>query len=117
MSGTWCGCVPTTATGEDLYLFHTTATPAFAQSLFLNYIGLTNQLHDHPAWYNAITHNCTTEIYTLKSMKGQFWDWRILLNGKGDQMAYQHGMLVTDGLPFAVLKQRGVDQPGSARRQ
>ena len=28
--------------GEDLYLFHTTATPAFAQSLFLNYIGLTN---------------------------------------------------------------------------
>ena len=29
--------------GEDLYLYHTTATPAFAQSLFLNYIGMTNQ--------------------------------------------------------------------------
>jgi hypothetical protein len=99
--------------GEDLYLFHTSATPAFAQSLFLDYIGFTNQLHDHPAWYNAITHNCTTEIYTLKSMKGQFWDWRILLNGKGDQMAYQHGMLVTEGLPFAVLKQRAWINPAA----
>ena len=46
-------------------------------------------------------------------MKGQFWDWRILLNGKGDQMAYQHGMLVTDGLPFAVLKQRAWINPAA----
>src|ERR1700678_3289 len=68
--------------GEDLYLYHTTATPEFARSLFLNYFGMTNQLHDHPHWYNAVTHNCTTEIYTLKSMKDQPLDWRILLNGK-----------------------------------
>ena len=99
--------------GEDLYLFHTSATPAFAQALFMNYIGMTNQLRDHPAWYNAITHNCTTEIYTLKSMHDQPWDWRILLNGKGDEMAYEHGMLATGGLPFAVLKQRAYINPAA----
>jgi hypothetical protein len=97
--------------GEDLYLFHTAATPAFARSLFLNYIGMADELYQHPAWYNAITHNCTTEIYTLKSMKGQHLDWRILLNGKADEMAYQQGMLVTDGLPFPVLKQRAWINP------
>ena len=99
--------------GEDLYLYRTTATPAFAQSLFLNYIGMTNQLHDHPQWYNAITHNCTTEIYTLKSMKGQPWDWRVLLNGKGDEMAYEKGLIVSGGLPFKDLKQRAWINPAA----
>jgi hypothetical protein len=99
--------------GEDLYLYRTSATPAFAQSLFLNYIGMTNQLHDHPQWYNAITHNCTTEIYTLKSMKGQPWDWRVLLNGKADEMAYEKGLIVTGGLPFKELKQRAWINPAA----
>jgi hypothetical protein len=98
---------------EDLYLYHTTATPQFAQSLFLNYIGLTNALHDHPQWYNAVTHNCTTEIYTLKSMKDQPLDWRILLNGKADEMAYQQGMIATGGLPFKELKQRAWINPAA----
>jgi hypothetical protein len=98
---------------EDLYLYRTSATPAFAQSLFLNYIGMTNQLHDHPQWYNAITHNCTTEIYTLKSMKGQPWDWRVLLNGKADEMAYEKGLIITGGLPFKELKQRAWINPAA----
>jgi hypothetical protein len=99
--------------GEDLYLYRTTATKEFARSLFLNYIGMANQLHDHPQWYNAITHNCTTEIYTLKSMRGQPYDWRILLNGKGDEMAYEKGMIATGDLPFKELKQRAWINPAA----
>jgi hypothetical protein len=99
--------------GEDLYLYRTTATPAFAQSLFMNYIGMTNQLHEHPQWYNAVTHNCTTEIFTLQSMKGQPLDWRILLNGKADEMAYERGHIVTGGLPFKELKQRAWINPAA----
>ena len=96
---------------EELYLFHTAATPAFARALFLSYLNMTNQLHDHPVWYNAVTHNCTTEIYTLAAMKGQYLDWRILLNGKADQMAFQHGMLVTDGLPYPAYKKQAWINP------
>ena len=98
---------------EELYLFHTTAAPPFAQQLFMNYIGMTNQLYSHPAWYNAVTHNCTTEIYTLQSMRSQPWDWRILLNGKGDEMLYQRGSLAADGLPFPILKRRAWINPAA----
>lgn len=91
---------------EDLYIYHTTATPEFARSLFLDYIQFTNYLHDHPKWYNAATGNCTTEIFALKTMKTQQRDWTILLNGKGDAKQYAEGNIAGDGLPFDELKKR-----------
>src|SRR5208337_1489900 len=78
---------------EDLYLYHTNASPDFARSLLLDYVAFTNQLHVRPQWYNAITHNCTTQIFTFKVMKDRPFDWRILLNGKADEMLYEHGQL------------------------
>ena len=98
--------------GEDLYLYHTRATPAFARSLFLDYAAMTNQLYTHPQWYNAITHNCTTEIFTFATMKSHPFDWRILLNGKADEMEYQRGELAGD-LPFPELKQRAYINPAA----
>ena len=98
--------------GEDLYLYHTLATPAFARSLFMNYVGLTNQLYDQPQWYNAVTHNCTTEIFTFKTMTNQPHDWRILLNGKADEMEYEKGELEGD-LPFTELKKRAYINPAA----
>jgi hypothetical protein len=96
--------------GEDLYLYHTQATPAFARSLFLSYANMTNDLFSHPQWYNAITHNCTTEIFTFQTMKNQPHDWRILLNGKADEMEYEQGELAGD-LPFVELKKRAYINP------
>lgn len=98
--------------GEDLYLYHTRATPAFARSLFLNYAAMTNRLSSNPQWYNAITHNCTTEIFTFEIMKNHPFDWRILLNGKADQMEYQRGELAGN-LPFPELKQRAYINPAA----
>jgi hypothetical protein len=34
------------------------------------------------------------------------WDWRLLVNGKGDELLYERQAILTDGLPFAELKQR-----------
>ena len=107
---------------EDLCLYHTTASSAFARSLLLDYVALTNQLHIHPQWYNAITHNCTTEILTFKVMNGHTYDWRILLNGKADAMLYEQGALATElpGQPpsaprmsFAELKRRAYINPAA----
>jgi hypothetical protein len=36
------------------------------------------------------------------------WDWRILLNGKGDELLYERHVIVTGGLPFAELKARSL---------
>ncbi len=98
-------------TDENLYLFHTTATLPFARSLFLDYIGLANQLHDRPEWYNALTRNCTTQIFYLESMRNQPFNLAVLLNGKGDEMEYKRGNLAGDGLPFDQLKRRAYINP------
>jgi hypothetical protein len=95
--------------GEDIYLYHTTAPPDRARERFLEYVHSLNTLRTHPRWYNAVTANCTTSIRTQHPSKERVpWDWRILLNGKADEMMYAHGAFVTGGLPFAELKARSL---------
>ena len=78
------------------------------QSRFLEYIDRLNQLHLHPAWYNEITENCTTAIRAQRpAALREPWDWRMLLNGLGDQMLYERHALAGD-LPFAELKARAL---------
>ena len=94
---------------EDVYLYHTLAFPDQARERFREYIKTLNTLHDHPCWYNAITTNCTTNIRAQRpaNMRAP-WDWRMLLNGKADEMLYQRHAIATGGLPFAELKQRSL---------
>jgi len=94
---------------EDVYLYHTLASPAQAQERFREYINTLNALHESPRWYNAVTSNCTTSIRAQRAAKLRTpWDWRILFNGKADEMLYQHHAIATGGLPFAELKQRSL---------
>jgi hypothetical protein len=96
-------------TGEEVYLFRTVANPAQARGLFLQYLDHINRLHTTPEWYNALTNNCTTNIAVAEaaSIGGRpRWDWRILLNGRADEMMYERHQFVTDGLSLADLKER-----------
>jgi hypothetical protein len=93
--------------GEDVYLYRTMASPAQARERFLEYVNALNALRTRPRWYNAITTNCTTSIRTQRPTNERMpWDWRILLNGKGDALLYERHLIATGGLPFAELKQR-----------
>ena len=95
--------------GEDVYLYRTMASPAQARVRFLEYVNTINMLHDHPRWYNAITTNCTTNIRTQRPMSQRApWDWRMLVNGKADEMLYERHAIATGGLPFSELKQRSL---------
>ena len=92
---------------EEVYIFRTTVKPQFAREIFLSYLRRVNELHNTPEWYNAITNNCTTNIDVSAahaSGRHAVWDWRILLNGKMDELLYERGRLVTDGLPLPELK-------------
>ncbi|HEY4284247.1 MAG TPA: DUF4105 domain-containing protein [Chthoniobacterales bacterium] len=94
---------------EDIYLYHLTVAPVRARERFLEYVHSLNALRTQPRWYNAITTNCTTTIRSQHPSQERIpWDWRILLNGKGDELLYEGGALVTGGLPFAELKQRSL---------
>jgi hypothetical protein len=96
--------------GEEVYLFHTTAGPAWTRQLFLQYLEHANRLRNHPEWYNALTRNCTTSIFSSMAATGRLpagtslHDWRILLNGRGDEMLYNGGNFA-GGLPFPELKE------------
>jgi uncharacterized protein DUF4105 len=94
---------------EDVYLYRTKVSPVQARERFLEYIHSLNDLRKKPRWYNAITTNCTTSIRTQHPRNERVpWDWRILLNGKGDELLYERHVIVTDGLPFAELKTRSL---------
>ena len=100
--------------GEDVYLYHTTASAERARAIFLEYLKRLNRLHEHPEFYNAITDNCTTNIrvanVAASGTKAPPWDWRILLNGKGDELLYQRGV-IDRSLPFAELKALSLINP------
>jgi hypothetical protein len=94
---------------ENIYLYRTTISPTQARERFLEYIDSLNALRNKPRWYNAITTNCTTSIRAQHPPNERMpWDWRILLNGKGDELMYERHLIVTDGLPFTELKTRSL---------
>ena len=94
---------------EDIYLYRTTISPARARERFFEYIHSLNALRNKPRWYTAITTNCTTSVRTQHSPRERIpWDWRILLNGKGDELMYERHVMVTGGLPFAELKSQSL---------
>jgi hypothetical protein len=94
-------------TGEEVYLYRTRTTPAAARAIFLDYLRSVNELHAKPDFYNAVTSNCTTNIriHVQSGSPLASWDWRLLLNGKGDEYAFENGRLAGD-LPFEQLKER-----------
>jgi hypothetical protein len=94
--------------GEDLYLYRLVEPPREVRARFMEYIQRLNELYVRPAWYNALTANCTTSIRAQRAAARRVpWDWRMLLNGFADEMLYERHSLAGD-LPFAELKSRAL---------
>ncbi len=94
---------------EEVYLFRTTASPELARKIFLLYMQRANSLRVTPEWYNAITNNCTTNIAVSAAearKKETSHNWRILLNGKLDEMMYADNDFVTRGLTLPQLREQ-----------
>ncbi|MEO8614872.1 MAG: DUF4105 domain-containing protein [Luteolibacter sp.] len=93
--------------GEEIYLYRTTFSADEARGRFMEYIASMNAMKDRPRWYNAITTNCTTAIRSQHADRAPF-DWRMLVNGFMDELLYEKGGFVTDGLKFPELKKRAL---------
>jgi Domain of unknown function (DUF4105) len=92
--------------GEEVYLFRLTGSPQKTRTFFLDYLRRVNDLHRRPEWYSAVTHNCTTSIRMQRAAADRApWDWRMLVNGYGDELLYERGAITTN-LPLADLKHR-----------
>jgi hypothetical protein len=95
--------------GENVYLYRLKARRELIREVFLDYLARINSLKHEAEWYNALTSNCTTNIrgHTRPYVGDARWDWRILLNGYVDQLAYDRGAL-DQSLPVAELKSRSL---------
>lgn len=93
--------------GENLRLYRLTLSPGVARELLLTYVARIQRLADDPAWYNALTTNCTTTIrlHAVDSGLENPMDWRILANGSVDELLYERGRL-NRNMPFEELKLR-----------
>lgn len=95
---------------EEVYLYRTTASPQWARQLFVDYLHRANQLHHYPAWYNALTRNCSTVIFRAMADVGRLpagtslHNWRVMLNGLGVELLYRGGNL-EGSLHFPELKE------------
>jgi hypothetical protein len=88
--------------GEDVYLYRLKAP--LVKASFMEYVRTINELHETPRWYNAITNNCTTAIrHQRASDERAPWDWRMLVNGLGDELLYERKGIDTS-MPFPDLK-------------
>ncbi|MEY5012389.1 MAG: hypothetical protein RLY69_104 [Verrucomicrobiota bacterium] len=88
--------------GEDVYLYHLGLKGA--RESFLEYVRTVNELHENPRWYNAVANNCTTAIRKQKLASDRLpLDWRLIVNGFGDELLYDRGQL-DRSLPFSELK-------------
>ena len=92
---------------EDVYLYRMSASEDRVRYIFLDYLREVNQLKAAPEWYNAMTSNCTTNIrsHTAPGSSVDKLDWRILINGYVDELAYERKAL-DQSLPFPELKRR-----------
>jgi uncharacterized protein DUF4105 len=93
--------------GERAYLYRLRMRPERARAILLDYLQEVNHLAGQPRWYNALTHNCTTAIRHHAQQVGadRPWDWRILANGRLDELGYERGQIDTS-VPFVELKAR-----------
>lgn len=93
--------------GERLRLYRLALPPDEARELLLTYVTRIESLAAEPAWYNALTSNCTTTIrlHAVDMGVRRPFDWRLLLNGRVDEMLYERGRL-GHALPFAELRAR-----------
>jgi Domain of unknown function (DUF4105) len=101
--------VRTNYRGEQVRLYPLTTSREVARAVLLQYMDEINSLNSEPVWYNALTQNCTTTIRrnVRHVARGNRLDWRILVNGRIDELGYERGNVDTS-LPFEELRRRSI---------
>jgi len=98
--------VRTNQRGEHVRLYRLSAPPENARLLLLDYLRDENDLAEHPRWYNALTQNCTTSIRNrvIHAGKAVPLSWKLLLNGRIDELLEERGSLAVRDLPIDELR-------------
>lgn len=99
--------------GEDVYRYRTTATPDQARMLLVDVLARTNELASRPEFYDTLANNCTTNVvrHINRIQPNRVpYDYRVLLPGYSDKLAYDEGLIVRHGT-FDETKTRAYINP------
>ncbi len=90
---------------EQVYLYRLQGPRANGQRLFLDYMQKLNALVDTPEFYNTLTTNCTTNIWTHTLVNAGHlpFSWKILLSGYVPDYLYEAGR-IDQRVAFAEVK-------------
>jgi len=93
---------------DDVYVYRVRTDPQLTRQMFRDVMLRVNDLYRHPEYYNTLTNNCTTNIreHVNRLRPGRIpFDWRVLLPGHSDRLAYDLGFL-DSSLTFEQTKQQ-----------
>lgn len=85
---------------ERVYLYRLNLTPWQAENLFVSMLTVVNEIYQAPRFYNTLMDNCLTGIirYAKAIPFWQRWvDYRLILPGFFDEVAYGLGVLAGEG--------------------
>lgn len=98
---------------EQVHVYRIKGDAAGARGIFMDYVNAINALKQTPAFYNSLSTNCTTTIWTHSLVNPGHvpFSWKVLASGYVPQYLYEQGRLVDGGLPFAELQARALVNP------
>ena len=93
---------------EDVYIYRVRTRLGAERRLFLEYMRRINALQTQPEFYNTLTTNCTTGIWTNSHVNpGSVpLSWKIVVSGYVPEYLYEQGRLEAPGLSFPGLRER-----------
>lgn len=102
---------------EDVYLYHTVATPQDARALLTDVLGRVNQIAVEPEFYNTLTNNCESNIVRhvnrIRPHRIRA-DYRLLLPGYSDELAYDEGLIERHGT-YKETREQAYVNPAAQR--
>jgi Domain of unknown function (DUF4105) len=95
---------------EQVHVYRLKGTAEGARRVFMDYIREINALHKKPEFYNSLTTNCTTNIWTHSLVNPGHvpFSWKILASGYVPEFLYEQGRLDDEGLKFTELQARAL---------
>jgi hypothetical protein len=95
---------------EQVHVYRLKGGADGARRVFLDYMNAINSLQASPAFYNSLSTNCTTTIWTHSLVNPGHvpFSWKILASGYVPEYLHEQGRLQDEGLPFEQLRQRAL---------
>ena len=94
---------------EEVYVYPLKIKKKIMKNFFLQILGRAEEVEIKPQFYNTIKHNCFTSLFRdIEKVTGRpvIFDYRHILNGRSDELAYERGIFFDKGISFINFKKR-----------